>query len=117
MPHVRPARNASAAKSACASGLSGLIPQLTTAESTSVRLILEERVMPHWWWSRLPLCSVFSGRFRSVLLLPTLKLVSHSVNGHSSSPSTERGSCPVKAAPICGKNGSQKCSHDPHFCS
>ena len=48
MPHVRPVRNAFVAKLAYASDLSGLFPQLPTAESTSGRLILEERAMPHW---------------------------------------------------------------------
>jgi hypothetical protein len=48
MPHVQPARNASAAKIACASDLSGLIHQLTFAVSSSGRLIFEERGMLQW---------------------------------------------------------------------
>jgi hypothetical protein len=111
MPHVRLARNASTAKLACASDLSGPIHH--AADSSSDRLILEERGMLHWWWSRVPLYFVSSSRFRSGLLWPTSKLVSHSVNGHSSSPSTERGSCPGGATPICEKNGIRKCSRDP----
>ena len=113
MPHVRPARNASAAKIAYASDLCGLFHQFTIAESFSGRLILEERGMPHWCWSRDPLYSASSGRFRNGLLWPTLMSASHSENGHSSSPLTVRGSCPGVATPICEKNGTQKCSRDP----
>ena len=48
MPHVQPARNASAAKIACDGGLNGLIHQLATPESSSGRLFLEERGMQEW---------------------------------------------------------------------
>ena len=46
---MRPARNAFAAKLAYASDLSGLFPQLPTAESTSGQIISEEREIPHLW--------------------------------------------------------------------
>ena len=45
MLRVQPSRNASAAKIACAGGLSGLNHQLATPELSSGRLILEERGM------------------------------------------------------------------------
>lgn len=45
MPHGQPTHNASAAKIACAGDFSGLPHQLPTPESSSGRLILEERGM------------------------------------------------------------------------
>ena len=47
MPHDWQAHNASAAKIACASDLSGIIHQLTFAVSSSGLLILEDLGMQH----------------------------------------------------------------------
>ena len=48
MPRAQPAHNASAAKIACASDLSGLPHRLSAPESSSGQLILEEKGMLHW---------------------------------------------------------------------